>query len=256
MKTSLFKTLFLVLMTLFCHSCNNRDGNDPLKDPDKTICLDYSDTEVDVLPNTLINDMVKLYSTNQLSAVNSKMVRVNQRTYPVGSKIIDPDLNTSQQEFEDAKAIWFDLETLKKFIYHIENETKKVDAKIVQSNKLGIRIYYASYPSFETWSTRPDGEALEKLRNYPKANEYGFKHTLLMIPTFEQGGVNYDFNPLDAETYDERGMQGNDSYNSDSGIVKPVLGIPLFMNVRSSEGEITARNHGGLYPPNEEGLAF
>ena len=52
---------------------------------------------------------------------------------------------------EDAKSISFDLETLKKFIYHIEAITKQNDDNIT-SERLGVRIYYAAYPEIENWN--------------------------------------------------------------------------------------------------------
>lgn len=83
---------------------------------------------------------------------------------------------------DDAHSIWFDLQTLKNFIQEIEKQANLVDPGI-SDEYLGIRFYYAAYSE------------------EPVPSDYGKRHTLVMIPTKIEEGINYDFNP-----FEESGM--------------------------------------------------
>ncbi len=58
-----------------------------------------------------------------------------------------------------------------------------------------------------------------------------------MIPTINVNGANKDFNPMDKDTY--KGF--NNAVNSKSN--------NIIMSVSDSNLNITAQNHGTLYPP-------
>nr|MBP6755893.1 hypothetical protein [Bacteroidia bacterium] len=68
------------------------------------ICTDYSKDNKSKLTSGLVYDMVHKYRNNQLKNIQ--------------------DPNTGQPIREDAYAIWFDLDTIKKFIYHFEHDMK------------------------------------------------------------------------------------------------------------------------------------
>ncbi|AUC74307.1 hypothetical protein [Olleya sp. Bg11-27] len=178
------------------------------------ICMDYSDETINTLEIDLIRNMVDGYKNNQLAHINAA------------------------EKFSDARSIWFDLETLKKFIYHIEYETLKIDNSISSKN-LGLRIYYSRYPE-ESWSEYNDLNAV------PTA--YAKHHTLIAMPTHrrENTSTNLDFNPLDTDTFGE-GIPLN--------YTGPTASLAL---TQDRQSQITgAQNHGGLYPPGlPDGLAF
>lgn len=136
-------------------------------------------------PNTLpvdfIQDLVDNYRNNQLNCINQSI------------------------KIDDAHSVWFDLPALKSFIAEIEAQAQIVDPN-VQSNDLGIRFYYAAYPENPA---------------QPISSNYAKRHTLVMIPTKEEEGLHYDFNPFQEE-----------------GKALSVTGIAL------------AENHGTLIPPN------
>jgi len=99
---------------------------------------------------------------------------------------------------DDAHSISFELETLKRFIYHIEINAQK---NRVSKDDLGLRLYYSRYPDLETWSNQYDD--LKGFLNDSITEGYQDRHTLVMIPTLLKNGVHMDFNPLHTETYGE-----------------------------------------------------
>ncbi|MBB4808193.1 hypothetical protein HNP38_003534 [Chryseobacterium defluvii] len=161
---------------------------------------------------TLIQNLVNNYRNNQLSTINSNL------------------------SMDDARSIRFDLNVLKKFIADIESEVQKVDTNI-NGQDLGIRFYYAAYPSEENWDI---------MENQSVEPEYAGKHTLVMIPTLKMKDENdalldYDFNPLDPSTYSQpNNIEGNaEALTLDS----------RENSTTSTLTEICAQNHGQLIPP-------
>jgi hypothetical protein len=185
------------------------------------ICMDYSKENPSYLKHTLVAEMVKNYRNNQLASIESPLV-----PNPVAN---------------DAQSIWFPLDSIKKFIYHIEKgiEVEKPNSK----PKLGLRMYYAAYPEKSLWGTK-GYEELSILSSNSITEQYGKKHTLVLIPTLEIHGVNADFNPTDINTY--TGFESPTNPFSSPGYVPMALAI-----------DVMAKNHGGLAPPHSsQGNAF
>ena len=129
---------------------------------------------------------------------------------------------------DDAHSIHFDLDTLKKFISDIENETRK-NAPNATDQDLGIRFYYAAYPKKEDWDI---------MKDTPIEAEYAERHTLVMVPTLkaddgEGNMLPYDFNPLSTTGEGE---------------------LLAMASVRNGElrGNIISQNHGTLSPPSTQ----
>lgn len=95
---------------------------------------------------------------------------------------ITAELKTGQP-FKDARACWYSLAQLKKFICLIEKE--KPDSV----GEMGIRFYYATYPELEKHTV------LVKAGNHlsPVEAEVGLHHTLFMVPTYGDKEGNIDF---------------------------------------------------------------
>lgn len=163
-----------------------------------------SDIETLTAPSTMTNAFVKElinnYRNNQLKAINSNL------------------------EMSDAHSIWFDLPKLKKFIADLETEAIKVDPSATE-NDLGIRFYYAAYPSIENWTM---------MENHPVPKEYAQRHTLVMVPTLKKEDENgilldYDFNTSNGQT------------------IAMALKSRGAQNPTGDEG--LTQNHGNLIPP-------
>ncbi|AZA53241.1 hypothetical protein [Chryseobacterium sp. G0201] len=161
------------------------------------------------MPSEFVQKLINNYRSNQLTAINTKF------------------------GMEDAHSIRFDLATLKKFISDIENETQKVDSGITE-NDLGIRFYYAAYPQANNW---------DMMENTPIGTNYAGKHTLVMVPTLKMGNaegeiLSYDFNPLDASTYNQ-----NSDNDGKQGEV---------MAMNKALTAVLSQNHGNLIPPDDK----
>ncbi|GAB0156826.1 hypothetical protein CHRYSEOSP005_20930 [Chryseobacterium sp. Alg-005] len=159
------------------------------------------------IPATLIQTLVNNYRNSQLAAINTNL------------------------NMNDAHSIWFNLATLKKFIADIESETQKINPD-VSENDLGIRFYYAAYPSTENWNL---------MENQPIGQEYAGKHTLVLVPTMKKANeegelLDYDFNPLYSESYKKNITPLGFTSDVDDD-------TPL------SDDNALAQNHGQLIPP-------
>lgn len=90
-------------------------------------------------------------------------------------------IKIDDQYGEDSRSVWFSTNQIKRLIYEMES------AMLANKNtaELGIRFYFTEYP---------DSTALSK---YPYFNDtpkmYQKRHSLLMIPTYNDKGKNRDF---------------------------------------------------------------
>lgn len=223
-RSTLFTILITALLTAgityFILNPNPGITTTPKND---SVCMNYDNENMSTLDVDLVHTMVDTYKTNQLDFINT---------------------NSGSKTTNDAHSIWFDLETLKKFVYHIETISKKTETTIT-NDKLGIRIYYAAYPEKKTWENK-----FEDLRDFttdPEKAQYGSLHTLVMVPTIEIGdGKMADFNPLDKNTY-SNGLAGLKEYNYNDG--SPIPNSNPTAALTSSTRNSGARNHGILIPP-------
>lgn len=177
-----------------------------VKSQDNEIVLNYANESMNTLQVELVDTMIKGYENRQLSALNEKF------------KFDDKQ--------GDAKYIEFDLETLKKFIYHVEMNGKKIDDTLSDKD-LGIRMYYATYPKFTEWKNHPDLQNKEFLKN-PLTKQYGLRHTLVMRPIMKKNGKNILFTSKPVNT-----GSSQQSHKTFALSIAPIDG----------------QNHGSLSPP-------
>ena len=137
--------------------------------------------------------------------------------------------NERMEKVIDSKSIWFDYEKMKQFLAYVEQSICKNGCDTTL--RLGIRFYYAKYPSAADMSAYPD------LAEVPI--EYANKHTLFMVPTFWNGVKHIDFDPGQVRT-------GCTIGPIDSlGIGARVWGAAF----RSADGGEDLQNHGSMRPP-------
>ena len=195
-------------------------GDEVLKNE---ICNDFSGSNPSTLSRGLVKKMIEQYHNNQLKAINSNC-----------------DVS------DDSHSIWFDLDTIKKFIYHIERNVKK---NSTTTNKLGLRIYYAAYTDKSTWGT-PGYEELNDLLGIPITEQYEKHHTLVILPTIlNHDNVDADFNPLDMATYQGYNKMKRDKENQTFNSNYKTMTLSPFSVISSSSDPLMARNHGCLIPP-------
>ena len=228
MKSQFLKCLVLMLLTavltyfITCYFfCNDKD-NGGTRDL-ASICMNYENQPPATLTTKMITSMVGQYSGKQLNSIQS---------------------DSLNQIPKDARAIYFDLETLKQFVYQIEYNSSKNFAES-KDKTLGVRIYYAAYPENDKMRAM---ESSQTDPNFSYNPTYEKLHTLVMIPTIRGNDkIDYDFNPLDVSTYNGyTRMPKTGKYYTD----ETYSGISLGSSSRPQTGEnVSARNHGMLYPP-------
>lgn len=187
-----------------------------------TIYMNYEEP-INKLSNSLIINMVENYKDNQLKYINESL------------------------QIDDSRATWFDLETLKKFIYHIEVKAKNNTEKPIFNKNLGIRLYYASYPSAIDDSISKDPIFKKQTRH----------HTVILIPTRKEGDLIIDFDPDNPETYTK---SLNEVFLNQIKLIKKENdSVPLLYSIKNSNSlkEVSGLNHSAGFPPYSlEGAAF
>lgn len=203
-------------------------------DTSTTLCINYTDYKPSTLQKGLISDMVNIYRSNQGNAINTNM---------------------SQQ---DAESVWFKLDTIKKFIYHLEKLSEKNG---ITSDKLGLRLYYATYPSKVFWGTGGYKDLGGFIGDSIK-EKYEKKHTIVMIPTLNISGNDTDFNPLDKTSYASgikklrSQFNGEPSTNTVAGKTElmGLTGTNSATNTSGGTEKMLSRNHGNLIPPGDNSV--
>lgn len=139
---------------------------------------------------------------------------------------------------EDSKSVWFSLEKLKNFIWHIE----KQNCERPCPDSLGLRIYFGIYPDLYKFSD-PRAEGLE---NVPK--DYSFRHTLFMVPTYrdERSGLYYDFYPAAKDCRTPLKLLPTRPNGEFPITIKTPYILLMDMSEPPTGG---SQNHGGLIPP-------
>ena len=231
MKNKLLLIAFVVLAIAFGtyvykYPPKGIDPKLPLTNENE-ICTDYSSYKKSKLTNGLVYDMVHNYRNNQLINIQDQ-----DAGKPIG---------------EDAYSIWFDLDSIKNFIYHFEKDMSQNST--FSKNKRGIRIYYAAYPDSTTWSKTEYKNALTDMLKDPLKIKYEKKHTLVMIPTLQnKEGKIIDINLFDSNTFDS----GLSKYKLQTNLKT----IQSFQNKTNSKDNVStyiyALNHGTLVPPYPE----
>jgi hypothetical protein len=137
----------------------------------------------------------------------------------------------------DARTIWFDMDTIKRFFCTIEKYNKQLTNP---GKSLGIRFFYAVYDS--------DDET-ESKRN---------RHTLFMVPTYKAAdGSNVDFDPRETfyqqknntQFYSKEFKNKTLSYTNIYRIAAPMsLASPLALILGPDKSAIV--NNGEICPTN------
>ncbi|HAN65088.1 MAG TPA: hypothetical protein DCQ34_01800 [Chitinophagaceae bacterium] len=144
---------------------------------------------------------------------------------------------------QDANSIWFSLESLKNFIWQLEEEVCK--RRCDKGMSLGVRVYYARYPEVLT----------NDLADLDPA--FAQRHTLFMVPTFQDEAnsqVHWDFDPWHWGTdpctpkpMSDWFRLGNKPFGDENSLIFSIDESQYFM---TGGGVLSAAmNHGDLVPP-------
>lgn len=214
-KLTIAALCVILALTIFYYNSKEPVGiPTPKEDP---ICEDFSLETPSTLETGVITQMVQKYRTTQLVSINA-------------------DLVTTADPYGDAHSVWFDLKTLKKFIFHIEHNVRVNDPG--NTDKLGMRLYYAAYPNRTFMNRKLDLQDVD--------DDYEYRHTVVMIPTIFNSPVgNVDFNPLDISTY--KGYISQPKLINED--IRPYQALNYEPMALSNTERVISRNHGSLIPP-------
>lgn len=133
------------------------------------LCKDYSG----VTFHGISADLAKKLSENYVKDDGKKFIRKVTSVRTI-------------ERMDDATSVWFSLETLKKFIWKIEQSA--CEHPCDRNPVLGVRIYYAKYPDSVSMVSNTELKVVK-----PAFAEH---HTLFMVPTFQENNDHIDFDPL------------------------------------------------------------
>ena len=179
------------------------------------------------LQRTLVEEMTLKYKNTQLQHINNEM------------DFYDDKGEVDEQG--DARAIWFSLDVLEEFICQIKTESK------LDSEDLGIRIYYAAYPEKEQWDRFIDLKRYDT--KYGVKDSYQERHTLVLVPTTNPDGP---FGPIMDYTPSQTDLFAL------TGLYLPRLhGPEPPPDPETEEERNLIKNSGSLFPPDPPtGMGF
>lgn len=147
-------------------------------------------------------------------------------------------IKNANENMNDARSVWFDLETLKRFIDEVERQTCN-NCTGTTTTQLGIRMYYGTYPDSSEWN---DEYWSQNLQGLPES--YAGRHTIMMVPTYRNTeGVNVDFDP--AYITSDCNFANIDSFYQ---LMKSDPSLDFNFTILSAMST-TSQNHGDLIPP-------
>ncbi len=212
MKKILLTTNVLTAMALIvtlCTACPPKPVPSEISNTCKPCKMSSADS-YKRLPAPYIIDLMANYRNQQWNWISS-----------------NPSFPTTASSMRDSRSVWFSLDKLKDFIANIESSVESNTTEGCVGNhcdrKLGIRIYFGTYGS----------------SHYPPTSMYYGKHTLVMIPTYQNANQfgtpseNLDFDPKYMDAF---GILGSPVDTASITALIPTL-------------DLDGMNHGTIIPP-------
>lgn len=143
-------------------------------------------------------------------------------------------IKIDDQYGEDSRSVWFSTNQLKRLIHEMES------TMLANKNtpELGVRFYFTEYPDSASFSKYPYFSDTPKM--------YQKRHSLLMVPTYNDEGKNIDFD-FKAAFKDGKPQTFAESMRAKLGDGRKAMKSQV---VGSTElGLTSADNRGGLRPP-------
>jgi hypothetical protein len=228
MKKLLIATNVLMAGLLIFQACNT--ATDKRTYPDRnpstgSYCADTScySNAVGALRGMISYATAKKICDNYGNDINKKYIYLN-------------GVNT---KMEDSRSVWLDLEKLKNFIAYIEKSACAAGCN-KRNTQLGVRVYFAKYPSEATILSTPD------LKNGVRP-DFANHATLFLSPTY------YDATRRRHIDFDPAAVKGNCTFppiDSIKGRVWSLVGD----GTTNTTGD--QQNHGDLKPPPDGTGAF
>ncbi len=165
-------------------------------------------------------------------------------------KIMNQPKLEIDETYTDANSIWFSAESLKNFLWKVEEAICRKGC--AENLKLGLRIYYARYPNAAGMAANPDLSDLD-----PAFQQH---HTLFMVPTYQDGlnqQVHHDFDPwhwgdkaCEPKPMEQWFATGPKPFGNEKSLIFSLNENQYF---KSAGGGLTpAMNHGNMIPPSPD----
>jgi hypothetical protein len=183
-----------------------------------------------------------------LSASVAKMMATNYATINQPKLMIEGNI-------PDSRSMWLSLETMKAFIWKIEQAI--CNKGCTNNLNVGVRIYFGRYPLVTGMTATPDLSGLP--------TNYQQHHTAFVVPTYQDPAnpnVQWDFDPWHWGNNTCRptsfrswfGMnEGHNPFGTDKSLILTLSEQQFFPSFNTN----TIMNHGSLIPPDpSEGTGF
>ncbi len=131
-------------------------------------------------------DITGLNSSALISEEKAQRIisRYHTTTEP-NAKILEGYID--KEPFLDAKLAWVSFHDLRNYMRYLE--AISIKNGFLNVSQMGIRMYYGRYPNDKD-------ELIRDFNSNRTINDsYCGRHTLVMVPTFRQGEIDFDFNP-------------------------------------------------------------
>ncbi len=233
MRKVLITSNVLLMGIIFFMSCNKSDvssGNDS-ESTSKNVVT--GKTTARSCPDCFNYTGVNFQGVN---AATAAMMSHNYKT-------LNQPLLEIAEGVDDANSIWFSLQSLKTFIWQIEEAACKNGCP--NAMKLGLRVYYGRYPE------NMGGNLSELDPNFAQ------HHTLFLVPTFQDElnpQVHWDFDPwhwgrpgCKPITMKEWFSTSDKPFDENNSLIFSIGEDQYFMNTNGTLS--SAMNHGDLIPP-------
>jgi hypothetical protein len=194
------------------------------------ICANYENAAVNSMSKKDVLAIIRNYYQNQYRAIHTSS------TAPAsGQQLVSFPSTTTLTK--DSRAVFFNLDTLKRLIYYIEKASQQYPASIKE--KIGLNIYFASYPSAMQMTINED--------------DYTNRHTLVFIPSV-MDTKSHIANDFDLSASLPGGISQltpsyiTEGFLNDSNITS-IKGMAVLKQAGTQDADMNAQNHGTGTPP-------
>lgn len=137
------------------------------------------DNSITMNPNAA-RSIIGNYTQNHLGVINADdgLAALRQTNPQMGRE-------------SDSRCVWFPVNQLLKFLLEVKIQAGATCSGSVDTETLGVRIYYSEYPAADDGSWT-DGTFPGSLV------QYAGMHTIVFVPTYNNKGIDTDFDPMNA----------------------------------------------------------
>jgi hypothetical protein len=224
MKKYLTAFMALTITVLAFYSCNLIKALDEVKKAG-FYCSNYSYSPVNEMDKYEVLDMIRTYYNNQYNNINS---HIGPSTFDFNNPALP-----SSKLVVDSRAVFFDLDTLKKLIYYMDKASENFP--LADKQNLGVNVYFAAYPQY--------------FNKEKHGWDYKNRHTLIFFPSIFNN-VSHIAQDIDlmaslSGTTPNAPTYITEAFLSDSSMARFVV----LTDGNSNSSSMMSQNNGTAIPP-------